>query len=256
MSNPFELSARKTWPTTFFFRVWQDHPRYAPAIIEHLYEAKQRQSTEIASKVAVGAKSAQGLYESPFDLFDDPAPVLLPLRGFIVASLCMAASRVNGGSIPPDRLAVEFEASWYHITNRGGFHDAHYHPGCSWCGIYYLQAGDSAGGSEGAPGNGVNRFYSPISTGGHHSDYGANYLSSNRIDITPQDGLLFIFPSYLLHSALPYQGARDRVILSFNARIDPADDEESPEPVDAPAADRPAPQPRSTDRSKETIPWK
>ena len=65
----------------------------------------------------------------------------------------------------------------------------------------------------------MSRFYSPIGTGGAFSDYGNAYLSSNRVDITPVDGMLLLFPSYLLHSALPYRGEKDRIVISFNSQV-------------------------------------
>jgi len=115
-------------------------------------------------------------------------------------------------------VRVEFPDSWSHITNDGGFHDAHYHGNCSWCGIYYVQSGDSRGTSASGVGNGISRFYSPIGTGALLNDYGNAYLTSNRIDITPVDGLLFLFPAYLLHSGLPYTGGEDRILIAFNSR--------------------------------------
>ena len=33
------------------------------------------------------------------------------------------------------------------------------------------------------------------------------------------DGTLTVFPSYLLHSSWPYIGKKDRVVISFNSRI-------------------------------------
>ena len=38
-------------------------------------------------------------------------------------------------------------------------------------------------------------------------------------DVTPQEGELILFPSFLPHKALPYTGERDRIIVSFNAQI-------------------------------------
>ncbi|MEM6905676.1 MAG: putative 2OG-Fe(II) oxygenase [Pseudomonadota bacterium] len=34
----------------------------------------------------------------------------------------------------------------------------------------------------------------------------------------PINGRLVLFPSFLLHSALPYRGDTDRIIVSFNSR--------------------------------------
>jgi uncharacterized protein (TIGR02466 family) len=213
-----ELSVLRAWPTLFFSRFWSRHGAEAPGIIEHLYELRSRQQKNIASGVATGAKSAFGLYESDFDLFASPHPGLRRLVGFIGESIRTAVAQANGARVSPDRVQVEFTDSWFHITNDGGYHDAHFHGGCSWCGIYYLQSGQTGASDPTRPGNGVNRFYSPISSGAISADYGNEYLSANRIDITPQDGMLILFPAYLLHSALAYRGEQDRIIISFNSR--------------------------------------
>lgn len=98
---------------------------------------------------------------------------------------------------------VDFVDSWFHVTNDGGFHDAHYHSGCSWCGIYYVQTGESGTRTEGGAPNGGNRFYSPLATGGGYRDLGNEYPGTTYLDPPVRDGLLILFPSYLLHSALP-----------------------------------------------------
>jgi uncharacterized protein (TIGR02466 family) len=130
----------------------------------------------------------------------------------------MAVSHVNGGKAEPSRIEVEIPDSWYHITNDGGFHDAHYHGGCSWCGIYYVRLGDSGQKSgKGAP-NGGSRFYSPHCGGGIYKDYGNKYLDSAYADPPVSDGTLLLFPAYLLHSGLPYRGEQDRIVIAFNSR--------------------------------------
>ncbi len=49
-------------------------------------------------------------------------------------------------------------------------------------------------------------------------DFGSSYLRRYYIDVQPIEGRLVLFPSYLLHSALPYFGAADRIVLAFNTR--------------------------------------
>ncbi len=216
--DPHALSVLPAWPTLFFHRTWKEQAAEAPGIVEHLYRLREGASGRIASGIATGAKSAYGLYESTFDLFESDHPGLIKLAGFIRESLRATVSRINGSELEPAKIDVQILDSWFHITNQGGLHDAHFHSGCSWCGIYYLQSGDPPGRDREHAGNGVNRFYSPIPTGGSHADYGNKYLSANRIDITPKDGLLFLFPSYLLHSALPYRGTIDRIVIAFNSK--------------------------------------
>jgi uncharacterized protein (TIGR02466 family) len=218
MSSPFDLATRQFWATPFYQRQWRDHPAEAPGLIAHLSDLKSGQRDRIASGVAPAAKSATGLFESKFDLFATRQAGLARLVAFIADTVRRAASHVNGGRVEPDRLTVEFPDSWFHVTNDGGFHDAHYHGGCSWCGIYYLQAGESDRPTEQSAPNGGNRFYSPLACGGGYRDYGNQYFDVAYVDPPPRDGLLILFPSYLMHSALPYRGTLDRIVISFNSR--------------------------------------
>jgi hypothetical protein len=69
--------------------------------------------------------------------------------------------------------------------------------------------------------NGVTRFYGPHFNhlGGAHMDFGNAYLQSAHLDIAPLPGQLVVFPSWLPHQAMPYQGEADRIIVSFNASV-------------------------------------
>jgi len=62
-------------------------------------------------------------------------------------------------------------------------------------------------------------FSCPARDAGAYMDMGNAYLQRNSIDIQPEPGMLVIFPSYLAHKAMPYEGGNDRIIISFNAQI-------------------------------------
>jgi uncharacterized protein (TIGR02466 family) len=214
------MNARSIWATTVYFFRWADHGDEAPRIIGHLYEVQKRETQNIASGIALSSKPERGLFESKFDLFESAHPGLRQLTSFIGNALCHAVSQENQGRVAPNQLRASVVESWFHITNDGGFHDSHRHHHCSWCGIYYMQAGDieppAPGGSAR---NGVNRFYSPIGLGGTFLDEGNAHLQNTDFDVIPEDGILMLFPSYLAHSALPYRGEQDRIAIAFNAQI-------------------------------------
>lgn len=212
------LRAMSFWPTVFFVTRWPEHAERAPGIIDYCYALRDRAQRPIASGVALSAKPAKGLAESGFDLLEHDHEGLRALRAFIGASVAQAASSINGKKVPPERIDVAIDDAWFHITNDGGFHDTHTHAGCSWCGIYYLRVGDFTKPKDGAAPNGGNRFYSPLAWGGVSNDYGNEYLFQAYIDPPLEDGMLLLFPSFLRHSALPYAGRQDRVVIAFNTR--------------------------------------
>jgi uncharacterized protein (TIGR02466 family) len=212
------IGVQRLWPTIFYVFQRPDHAAAAPALIDYLYELRRQQEGQIASGVAPKAKSAHGLYEGDFDLLSRDHESIKKLRAFFVQCIRAAVSHVNGGKHAPERVDVEIPDSWYHVTNDGGFHDAHYHNGCSWCGIYYVRLGDAGPSADGGAPNGGSRFYSPLGVGGCYKDYGNKYMDSTYADPPVNDGMLILFLSYLLHSGLPYRGKEDRIVIAFNSR--------------------------------------
>ncbi len=221
MSKP-DILHSKIWASHIFFHVWQDYQKYSNDLIAFLLTLKSKENESNASGVAPKAKSNQGIFESRFNLFDHNHPSLNALKHFIGLTLKEVIHNVHGGKISKDRIEPHAPESWFHITNNGGFHDVHTHSYCSWCGIFYVQSGDSEYLKGGGAGNGLNRFYSPIHVGGMFQDFGTQYLGQNTFDVVPKDGQLVIFPSYLKHSALPYHGKTDRIVIAFNGRISDA----------------------------------
>lgn len=216
-NKAYDLNGVQAWPTMFFTRRWDAMQTDGQKVIAYLNRLKAEQRKTIESGVAIGAKSGTGLYESHFDLFSQKEESLQRLVKFIELTLTSAISVANSQEARPQDIQIEFVDSWYHVTNDGGFHDAHVHHGCSWCGIFYLQLGDSEKHMAGSAPNGGSRFYCPFNIGGGYRDFGNKYLTAS-VDAPIENGMLLLFPSYLMHSGLPYRGTEDRVVVAFNAR--------------------------------------
>ena len=145
---------------------------------------------------------------------------------FLVTSLHDTVSAANQGAWPagPIDLQVAIEGLWFQTSRGGAFHDVHTHGNCSWSGVYVVQVdGDAQRCSHPVYGaaNGVTRLYGPpfATLGGAHVDLGNAYLQPPHVDVPPVPGQLLLFPSWLAHQALPYDGALERVIVSFNASV-------------------------------------
>ncbi|WP_028669826.1 putative 2OG-Fe(II) oxygenase [Saccharospirillum impatiens] len=178
-------------------------------------------------RLSAGAGDAS-VFSSSDDLlirYDDP--VLKQLFQFISQTVFELAAELNGDlwqQSPSLRMNMNVVGAWFQIQNGGAFHDVHSHGNCSWSGVYYVQADDDEVRREhpvyGAL-NGVTRFYGPQTEqiAGAYMDSGNLYLQRNSWDSLPEPGVLCVFPSHLKHMALPYQGQKDRIILSFNAQV-------------------------------------
>lgn len=145
---------------------------------------------------------------------------------FIVDSIRQTVVLANQGVWPEATpgLQIALRGIWFQIANQGSHHDVHTHGNCSWSGVYCVQVDADAqrrahrllGGA-----NGVTRFYGPHFNhlGGAHMDFGNAYLQAAHLDVEPLPGQLVVFPSWLAHQAMPYDGESDRIIVSFNASV-------------------------------------
>jgi len=203
------------WSTHLYLCTNPSHDLIAEPVKQAIYDHQSRSQTEVASEIAQTAK--YGLFESELDFLDFDHPDIQFLNQSLSDLILTIATEANAHNWPEDAEAeAVITESWYHITRQGGYHDAHSHPNCSWCGIYYLDAGDE----DFERRSGVNRFYDPRVNAGHYLDAGSDYLNQSGVwDIAPETGKVILFPSYLTHSALPYFGEKDRVVVAFNAQV-------------------------------------
>lgn len=168
-----------------------------------------------------------GFYASPDDLLHRIRLAEWDhLIRFIVDGLRQTVALANQGAWPESTpgLQIALRGMWFQISSQGCHHDIHTHGNCSWSGVYCVQVDDDdlrLAHPVLGPVNGVTRFYGPHFShlGGAHMDFGNAYLQTPHIDIPPRPGQLIVFPAWLPHQAMPYAGAADRIIISFNATV-------------------------------------
>ena len=169
---------------------------------------------EILSKEIKGIESniaplmKHNLVESDFKfLTRDHLPVIRDFNGWVYDCLKQTINQLQEEDV---HYEVMIRESWYHITKTNGVHEPHTHPGCSWCGLYYVQSGDK--------GSGQTKFDSPLKS--TYMDRGSFWLGNNTgIGVDPQDGVLVLFPSYLMHYQSLYKGSQDRIVIGFNCVV-------------------------------------
>ena len=147
-------------------------------------------------------------------LAHDECPGVTKLRKLLTQVVAATVHGVNqhrwAASVRADDLVISY-TSWMHVTQSGGSHSAHCHPNSAWSGIYTVQAGQTADGSGGV------RFHNPAALVYH--DPSTAFLDGmgwRAVDVTPVDGRLLLFPSFVIHEVLPYLGTEPRVTINFN----------------------------------------
>lgn len=205
------------WPTPILRKKYPQHEEVNVPLVKLFYQHR-RQHDEAHGPV----------YSSSDDLlvrYDDAA--LNQLFKFISDSVLEISSSMNRQQWQHSRskkMNMEVVGAWFQIQNGLGFHETHNHGNCSWSGVYYVQV-DEENIRENHPQlgamNGLTRFYGQNIDiiGGGYMDSGNLYLQSTTFDSKPEEGVLCVFPSHLKHTAMPYVGEKDRIIVSFNVQI-------------------------------------
>jgi uncharacterized protein (TIGR02466 family) len=199
-----------SWSVPMYQFEWDNFADHQQNLIDTCYNL---QSNNSVSNVASSVK--QGLYESNFDFFKSADASVQALLEWCRAAVFESATNANQQHWPQGaRIGINVHESWCHITQSGGYHDTHMHPNSSWSGIFYVRAGES----DVTVKNGCNRFYSPLIPG--YTDIGTRWCSqSSSFDMQPTDGQLIVFPSWILHSAMPYTGSTERIVVAFNCQF-------------------------------------
>ena len=205
---------QSVWASHIYCFKDDKHSSKKDELISYVYDLKDQGKASGVSDIA-----KKNLFESKFDFFNSELQAVQELKVFCEESLMTVVKEVNQYDDDyMSHLVPDLRESWTHITNINGYHDTHKHLNTSWGGIYYVNAGE-CGQVVDEDGilrmNGSNRFYSPIQY--FTLDPSMQYLRHDVADISPEDGVLVIFPAYLLHSATPYTGKKDRVVVSFNS---------------------------------------
>lgn len=127
----------------------------------------------------------------------------------------------DGKPVRPDWL-VE---AWANVNAAGDSNSCHYHPGSFWSGSYYVRDGGCA--DDPSLGGEFEMFDprgpAPMMHAPSLKFAGEDGRSAGSAEtIRPRAGLMFIFPSFLLHAVRPYLGTQLRISVAFNFGLYPS----------------------------------
>ena len=215
---------QRLWPTPIGLHRYGGAAKLNPLLVDAFAELRGRQQRR------------RGEPPGPFFASDDDLLEQVNVDGWrdfvrwIIDSLGETVKKANGeawGGRALD-LRVGFQGMWFQCSRDGAFHDLHTHGNCSWSSAYIVQIDEPerrVSHPVYGPANGVTRLYGPLFTtlGGAFVDVGNAYLQPPHKDVEPVVGQLLLFPSWLMHKAMPYGGEKERIIISFNASIHAAE---------------------------------
>ena len=106
------------------------------------------------------------------------------------------------------------DQAWINVNGRTNANRAHKHTGGMFSGVYYVKYPKNSGEIE---------FTNPIQDHPHViQDWmldSFNAVTSMTWKVTPEEGKLLVFPSWLIHYVYPSQSDENRISIAFNSKI-------------------------------------
>ena len=166
------------------------------------YIKTQQKSDEIG----INKSNVKGWHSKDFDLNDkDPQTFI----AFILPAIEQVMTDMNWDKI---KQTAKINNMWA-IINRGGSANLrHQHGNSTISGAYYVRAPINSGDII---------FYDPrpAPVYSHPNVTNPNILNAQVNGVSPKEGALVLFPSYLDHSVNENKSAEERIVISFNIRI-------------------------------------
>jgi len=177
---------------------------------------------ELRGQTSSTAKSNEGGWHSDGNIFDRPEPCLTRLAD----KLKQTIQYVTSVAAQVENRQTEMTASltgWFNVNDHGDYNTPHLHSQNTWSGVYYVQTGPAV---PARPSSGVIEFMDPRVRCDVGPKQGLSH--SGTLAVTPRDGMLLVFPSYLQHFVHPYFGDEPRITLAFNSLVQSLQVREAP----------------------------
>lgn len=158
------------------------------------------QDMRAASPKPAGRSNRQGWNSDDMAVLEQPW--FAPLRAAVRAGCARALGEMGAPGAPFDLQ------SWVNLHDRGGFNFLHVHEGSLLSGSFYLQV---------PPGSGRFVFRDPRPGVVHGYVKGAVPNGYSDIQLTPEAGLLVLFPCWMEHYVEPHDSDTPRIVIAFNA---------------------------------------
>lgn len=193
-SPTLALRAFDLFPT----RIWQAQPGSLRGHFDEWVAEVLRMRA--ASPLTAGRTNRSGWNSEDMAVLD--RPMFEPLRAAVQQG-CASALREMG--LPGVRFALQ---SWVNLHDRGGFNFLHVHEGSLLSGSFYLSV---------PPGSGRFVFRDPRPGVIHGCIKGSVPNGCVDIHLTPEAGLLVLFPCWMEHYVEPHADDAPRIVIAFNA---------------------------------------
>lgn len=157
-------------------------------------------------KIGVSKSNVKGWHSTDFDLNDkDPQTFI----SFILPAIEKVMTDMNWDK---EKQIAKINNMWAIVNTGGSANLRHQHGNSTISGAYYVRAPVNSGDIV---------FYDPrpAPVYSHPNTTNPNFLNAQVNSVSPKEGALVLFPSFLDHSVNENISSSERIVISFNIRI-------------------------------------
>jgi uncharacterized protein (TIGR02466 family) len=199
LNDPPKIGRGALLHTDFWWSMLPDHERLNAGLLQEI-RAHQAEEPRILSANNPGCWRGHRDYKNWPQLRDFATRKIKIIHDHYV-KLGTSCAPLDG--MQDDRFEFEF---WANVNEPGSRNLIHSHSKWHWSGVYYIQGVDT----------GAIEFYS---TPYLNQQVTLGLPFGQSFTAEPADGLLLIFPSYLLHEVRTNRSNKQRINIAFNVRI-------------------------------------
>ena len=192
-------------PNLFFpTPVWAIQLEDYKSINEQIYNFIKKSYAE--DQQGINKSNIKGWHSKDFNLQEDEP------RNFIKFILPAIEKVIEDMNWDKKNQTININNMWAIINTGGAANLRHQHGNSTISGAYYVRAPENCGDIV---------FYDPrpAAVYSHPNVEGPNMLNAQVNGITPKEGALVLFPSYLDHSVNENLSKEERVVISFNISL-------------------------------------
>ncbi len=188
-----------------------NHAENIDVLLKDIYEWQRNDDVDLV-------RSNQNGWHSPTDIFKKTEPGLSRISRLMIECFTKCTQEI-APKFDPKNFDMKGEG-WVNINPKHGFNVPHDHPGYTWSGVYYVVVPEK---KDPKSRSGSIELLDPrTNTAAMASDIArqSGYFSPKRT-LTPKDGMILIFPSYLRHWVYPNDEDENRISMAFNFKFAP-----------------------------------
>jgi|TARA_B100001094_G_C18159905_1_gene788630 uncharacterized protein (TIGR02466 family) len=177
-------------------------------IVDYVYEQKDKFES-VSGRTNMGGWQSEDNYHKFDNIINDV--VTDNVKGHLIDKDILSKALETGNG--PILTALRLSSLWINVNGKGNYNVQHNHPLSNFSGVFWIK---SPVGSGDIKFRSPNTFscYKEISF--YTKAFKEQYNAYTSFNIPPQEGVMLIFPSFLLHSVEENLSDEDRISVAFN----------------------------------------